>query len=79
MDGARETRKAGLALFPEILKSDVHSVRSVIEAYSKKGELEGIEEASASGLMMNKGGKWNFYLRVTSAGQTMKYKLDRWD
>ena len=34
--GARESRQDGSALFPEILKSEFHGIRSVIEAYSLK-------------------------------------------
>lgn len=81
IDGAKDHRRgAGLALFPEILRSELHSVRSVIEAYSKTGELEGREEASACGVLMSKGTDWNGLLRVTTkTGQVAQYKLDRWD
>lgn len=81
IDGAKDRRRgAGLALFPEILRSELHSVRSVIEAHSKTGELEGREEASACGVLMSKGTDWNGLLRVTTkTGQVAQYKLDRWD
>lgn len=79
LEGAQETRNGGLALFPEILRSEVKGVRSVIEAYSNKGQLEGMEEGGACGLLLDKNSKWNFVFRVTAAGHTMDYKIDRWD
>ena len=80
LQGARETRSAGLALFPEILKSEMHEIRSVIEAFSARGELEEMEEASACGVLQDKGQKeWRCRLRVTVRGQSLEYKLDRWD
>lgn len=79
LDGARETRVAGAALFPEILKSEFHGIRSTIEAYSRRAKMEGLEEGSACGLMLSKGNSWKARIRVTSKGQTLEYKLDRWD
>ena len=48
---ARESKMAGGALFPEILKSDLHAVRSVIESYSRTAEISGIEEPHACALV----------------------------
>ena len=79
LDGCKETRYGGLALFPEILRSEVKSVRSVIEAHSNVGKIEGIEDASACGLLLDKNGKWQLTFRVTAAGHSMDYKIDRWD
>jgi hypothetical protein len=79
LDGARETRQSGGALFPETLKSEFHGVRSVIEAYSRSAEIEGIEAATACGLGLTKGSNWNHVFRVMGAGRTVDYRLDRWD
>jgi hypothetical protein len=81
LDGARDTQtgRIGLALFPEILKSELRAVRSTIEAYSQSGKLEDGEEASACGILLQKGGNWNAQFRVTSNGMQIVYKLDRWD
>jgi hypothetical protein len=84
IDGAkdREYEYAGNALFPETLKSDLHPVRSVIEAYSKKAKIHGFDEASACGLLFSKGGGRAFQanrIRVTAKGTTLEYSLDRWD
>lgn len=76
--GARETRNAGNALFPEILKSDFHSIRATLEAYSRGQEIAGINEPHACGLLLN-AGRFDAQFRVTSGGQTVTYRLDRWD
>lgn len=80
LKGAKESRSAGLALFPEILRAELHPVRAVIEAHSKSGQIEGMEQASATGVTPSKGGNWSAVIRVTTkAGQVSQYKLDRWD
>jgi hypothetical protein len=80
MDGAKESRtNAGLALFPETLKSELREIRSTIEEFSRRGKLEGEEEASACGVALLKGANWNARFRVRSATSTVEYKLDRWD
>ncbi len=81
MAGAKETRNAGGVLFPEILKSEYHAFRSVIEAFSKKAVLEGMEQPHAAGIMVNAGSgeRWNVTLRVWNNGKPLGYKLDRWD
>jgi hypothetical protein len=79
IDGARETRNAGAALFPEILKSEFHGVRSVIEAYSNRATIEGVGEPHAAGLLLSSGSSWNAAVRVWSGGRPVEYRLDRWD
>ena len=79
IDGARDSRNASLVIFPETLRSDLHSVRATVEAFSKAGKLVGVEEASANGLLLSKGSTWNAQLRVTSSGSQQTYRLDRWD
>lgn len=79
LEGARDSRDAGLALFPEILKSELRAVRSTIEAFSKAGEMEGGEEASACGIALQKGHNWSAMFRVRTADSVVVYKLDRWD
>ncbi len=86
LEGARETRNASLCLFPEILKSEFHGIRSVLEAYSNNAKLGEVDGPHAIGPMLSRtgpirGGKndWNALLRVTSGGQVTEYILDRWD
>jgi hypothetical protein len=80
LEGARETRfDGGICLFPEMLKSEFHGIRRVIEAYSRTATLEGKEGATACGIMLQKGGSWEHVFRVTARGQSVDYRLDRWD
>lgn len=82
LDGAKDSRRAGNALFPEILKADLHGIRSVIESYSRAAEMEGYGEESACGLIFTEGKSYSDYrvrLRVTANGNTLEYLLDRWD
>lgn len=81
IQGAKDSRARGVGngLFPEILKSDLRGIRATLEAYSRTAELGGIEQASACGLMLQKGGQWDAEFKVTSNGIANKYKLDRWD
>lgn len=79
IDGMRESRFNSLCLFPEMLKSELHAVRSTIEAYSRSRRLEAVE-SSACGLLLAGGDKWDSpTIRVTSAGVKVDYQLDRWD
>jgi hypothetical protein len=78
--GARESKIAGAALFPEIMKSEFHGIRSVIEAYSRGASIEGLKEPHAAGVMLTKGEKaWQAVVRVWSNGKSLDYCLDRWD
>lgn len=75
IEGCRDTRNAGLALFPETIRSELHEVRAVIEAHSNAGRLSGGEEASANGLAFSS----NTKLRVTTAEGRAEYVIDRMD
>jgi hypothetical protein len=79
--GAQDTgvKGAGLALFPEILKSEFHGIRATIEAFSRAGQLAGAEEASACGIRLQQGQPWAERFRVQSEGTVIDYVLDRWD
>ena len=79
--GARETRMAGAALFPEIMKAELHGISSVIEAYSRSATIDGMNEPHAAGILLQQGNSrsWDCLLRVWSGGLSMDYRLDRWD
>lgn len=80
LDGAQDTNGPGLCLFPEILKSELHGVRSVIEAHSRATKAEGAGEASACGLDLRVlSGASPVVLHVTSKGVTTIYTIDRLD
>lgn len=69
----------GLGLFPEILKSEFHGIRSVIEAHSRSGSPEGAEAGNANGILFSEKGSPPINLRVTSGDGVARYKIDRWD
>lgn len=82
LEGARESRTdTGAALFPEILKSELHAVRATIEAYSRKASLGAVPDDAACGLVLGKGfgGSWDAVVRVHSGAGRLDYRLDRWD
>lgn len=76
---ARETRMNGAELFPEFLKAELHGIRSVIEAYSRSAQIEGMNEPHVAGVMLTKAGSCIATVRVWTAGRSLEYRLDRWD
>lgn len=50
IEGAKDQRTPSACLFPEILKSELRGIRSVIEAYSHCEQMQGTEQASAAGV-----------------------------
>lgn len=79
LQGARETRDVGLALFPECLRSEFHGVRSVLEAHSRSAKAVGIHEAGATGLSINKNKPSDCRVRVTTGDTRFEYIIDRWE
>lgn len=80
LEGAQDNLHRGLALFPEILKSELREVRATIEAHSNTGSPGGHEDGTGNGYMCNDGNKaWSCQLRVTTGGARSVYILDRWD
>lgn len=79
IDGCKDAGNGGTGLFPEILKSEFHGIRATIEAYSRNDTLSGRDEASACGIMLQKGGTYNYKFRVITGNAVMEYTIDRWD
>ncbi len=79
IDGAKDTRNDELALFPETLKAELHAIRSVIEAHSKSERIEDDGGPVVAGVKITKGSPCDVILRVTSNGQRIDYRIDRWD
>jgi hypothetical protein len=79
LDGALDTRDPGAALFPETIRQELHGVRAVIEAYSKRATLGPPGGPAACGLDLRKGANMDSHLRVTSATGKTDYRIDRWD
>lgn len=81
IEGAHETRAdTGAALFPEILRAELHGVRSVIEAYSKSAKLEGLKEPHAAGIAVAKSMLgYSPTFRVWLGKVCVSVKLTSWD
>jgi len=81
LEGARDSGydKVGNALFPETMKAELREIRSTIESYSKSATIEGYDEASACGIILQYGTDSNSMFRVTTSTGMAIYKLDRWD
>lgn len=78
LKGAKDTKMAGAAIFPECLKSEFHGIRSVMEAYSRSATIAGLNQPHAAGLIL-RGKDMGTTLRVFSGGVYSDYKIDRWD
>lgn len=74
IEGAEDRQSPSMCIFPETLKSELHSIRSTIEAYSKAGRLQSCKGDSACGLY---GPEFIFEVRTRSIVNL--YKIDRWD
>ena len=77
LDGAKDQRGADMAIFPETLKAELHSIRATIEAFSRNNRLEGASEGTGNGVIV--GGKDVVQIMVkTDLGSTL-CTIDRWD
>jgi hypothetical protein len=79
LDGARDSKRSGLALFSETLKSEYHAIRAAIEAYSRSGQLVEVDHPACGIAFQKANSRWSCDLRVTSRGTRVIYSLDRWD
>jgi len=73
------THIKGSAIFPEDVRSDLHGIRSVIEAHSKQDTILSPIEGMANGVRFSKGDNNRpqpFAIRVNGRD---KYILDRWE
>lgn len=69
----------GRGFLTEMLKSDLHPVRSVLEAYNAQATIMGKEDATACGIGISKDGTGDLIVRVTTNMGKAEYKIDRWD
>lgn len=73
--------RQGAGLFPEMLRSEYHGIRAVLEAHCKTAVIQGAKDAEVCGLVRSKGNSTTqVRLRVrVASGLTMGYVIDRWD
>jgi hypothetical protein len=81
LDGVKDSdgEKVGLGMFPEHLISELHSVRRTIEAHSASAKLEGLADATASGVAFVKGISGSLFVRVKTGSTIQNIEIDRWD
>lgn len=82
IEGAKDTQRCGLGLFPEILRSELRSARSTIEEYSRGVRLEGADQQSASGILMqNSSHYYPIQLKVVLKNKAgaITFSIDRWE
>lgn len=81
--GARDTGyQAGGGFFPATLRGELHGVRATLEAHAKTAaiaDLDGAGDAGIAFLERKDGRSWGCVVRVTTAGITTTYHVDRWD
>lgn len=69
----------GNALFPEVLKSELHGVRSVIEAYSKTAKLGNAAMGDAIGLSAGGNDMGVNLVAIDGVGNEQDYLIDRFE
>lgn len=81
LEGARDQHMAHLCLFPEFLRAELHPVRSVIEAHSRRAKgPTGQATGNVNGISFESQHSTPLTVRVRKAdGGTATYTLDRWD
>lgn len=81
LQGATPGPTSSQGLFPEHTRSDLHAVRSVIEAHFRKHHPEGSDQpGTANAIMAHPGsGTLNCVLRVHAGAIVRDIVLDRWE
>lgn len=81
--GAYDTQPGAAAIFPEMLRSEYHGARHVIEAHSQRTQLVGVPPlaGAVAGIDIRKGGSplGRTMIRVMVGGVASTYIIDRWD
>lgn len=79
--GAKDQRNSDLRLFPEILRSELHSIRSTIEAFSKAGRLEENRDGTQVAGIGFWAGQTGHFPRIRVHGKLAiaEYIIDRWE
>lgn len=80
-DKTAEAGNPGVAIFPETLRSDLHSIKRVVEAYSNTAYFTGDFPRQVTSMAIYKGGRvLNRVVRVTSnTGTVRKIELVMWE
>lgn len=81
LSGAHHVGSTESCLFPQILKSDLHEVRSTIEAHSGRTRVSPISPPAACGIGMTASSvhKVPLIVRAVTGTTEVEYHLDRWE
>lgn len=79
LEDVKPEQENNRGFFNEMLKSDLKSIRKVLEAYTAQTPIEGIENASACGVGYSKDQPWNLTVKVVTDTSTRLIKIDRFD
>lgn len=78
LEGAVDQNNNSLAIFPELLRSELHGVRSTIEEFSNRGKLKNPVGQKASGLLINDAIRSTVLLVTTDVAQ-FEVEIDQYD
>lgn len=80
LDGCRDINDVSSALFPEFMKSELHPIRSTIEAYSNANKMKPVPRMSveASGVSVREG-SMPLHVRVNTSNTSNTYLIDRFE
>ena len=80
LEGAKDSRAPEAGFFPEMLKSEYHGIRAVLEAHARRTTVAGHADGTANGIALQKGSNQPaIRLRVTATDGASQYVIDRWD
>ncbi len=81
LKGCVDQQDAYGCFFPSFLRSELHSIRGVLEAYARNNALTGREEADACGIGFGRGNDKNHPIRLRltmNDGSVKEVTIDRW-
>lgn len=79
MKGAQPVQLTSSALFPQIVRSDLHEIRDTLWNFSKNEKMaKPAEGATTGGQFVSKAGSNDFIVRVTTDQVVRYYRVDRW-
>lgn len=79
LEGCRGDTKAARGFFNEMLRGELHSVRSVMEAYAAKTPVADVDGPVAAGIGLSKDGKVDLIVTANVGGTATTYHIDRWE
>ena len=88
LEGCKDLQKRSIpkggGFFPSMLRSEYHSIRSVMEAFSLSAPIAGFEESNANGICYQKNENceqtMSIRVKTSTSGELMdRYTINRWE